>query len=466
MIDDAPRRRSASPGSDEEDSGSDGFTSNDDEDESDDEDAEPSPASHPLMSRASSSSKKSVWHDPSDDLVEVKVSNEENTRLKKLIRGDKKYAGKEAILGGEALEGKLREQFEKMHPTPEWAAKSTRKGKKSSEDSGTMEERLSSLFSNTASFSSGPSRKGELPKGTLDIDREKDANIQMRSAMSESRHTPTGGIVSVKFHPSVGALAVIGSDRRLRMFGIDGHTNPPLLSLHIPPLPLTTAHFHPSGTSIFLGGPRPFYYTYDLPSQRAIRSPKNLFGVSDTSSDAEKSFEKTAFSPDGSMLAIAGRKGAIYVIAWGSAGAGQLVGNFNRGRSGGVKDLLWMRGGRELWVLGEGNEIDVWDIVQRSCVRRWQDQGGFGATTMKASKDEKWCAVGSSNGIVNVYDSTTLLQTTVEDDGMGLPVSQPKPVRELQNLTTAISTMAFNYDGQILLTASNKKKDSMRLVSC
>lgn len=378
-------------GSDENDALSDG---SEQDGASEDEDGQPvaSTSAHPLLSRASS--KKAAWHDPADDRAQVTVSKSENTKLKKLVRGDKHFEGAEAVLGGKVLEGKLRDQFEKMHPTPEWATKK-RSAKANGASTSSLEDRLTSLFSNTAAFSTKAFNRGELPKGTLDIDRQKDANAQMRSAQSADRHVASsGGVMSVKFHPSVGALAVVGSDRRLRMYSVDGHTNPPLLSLHIPPLPLTTAHFHPSGTSIFLAGPRPFFYTYDLPSQRAVRSPKNLFGVADTSSSAEKSFEKTAFSPDGTMLAVAGRKGSVYVLAWGPAGAGQLVGTFNRGRAGGVRDLVWMRGGRELWVLGEGNEIDVWDVIQRSCARRWQDQGGYGATTMRVSKDERYCAVG------------------------------------------------------------------------
>lgn len=409
-MDDPPRRRQrdsddeASEDSDEQDDNDDSLSASDASDDDEDRDpAQPvaSTSSHPLLSR--STSKKAAWHDPADDRTQVTISNTENSKLKKLIRGDTHFeqqGGKEAkaaVLGGKVLEGKLREQFERMHPTPEWASKkrSSKDSKRGDLESSSLEDRLTSLFSNTAAFSTRAFNRGELPQGTLDIDRQKDANAQMRSAQSADRHVASsGGVMSVKFHPSVGALAVVGSDRRLRMYSVDGHTNPPLLSLHIPPLPLKTAHFHPSGTSIFLGGPRPFFYTYDLPSQRAVRSPKNLFGVADTSNSAEKSFEKTSFSPDGTMLAVAGRKGSVYVLAWGPAGAGQLVGTFNRGRSGGIRDLVWMRGGRELWVLGEGNEIDVWDVVQRSCARRWQDQGGYGATMLRVSRDERYCAVG------------------------------------------------------------------------
>lgn len=72
----------------------------------------------------------------------------------------------------------------------------------------------------------------------------------------------------------------------------------------------------------------------------------------------------------------------------------------------------------------------------------------------------------SSNGVVNVYDAAACSASpAAEDDPLGLGVSQPAPLRELLNLTTAITTMAFNHDSQILLAASNKKKDALRMVS-
>ena len=43
--------------------------------------------------------------------------------------------------------------------------------------------------------------------------------------------------------------------------------------------------------------------------------------------------------------------------------------------------------------------------------------------------------------------------------------ANPKPVKTIGNLTTAISTLRFNHDAQILAVASKEKKDSMRMVS-
>lgn len=41
----------------------------------------------------------------------------------------------------------------------------------------------------------------------------------------------------------------------------------------------------------------------------------------------------------------------------------------------------------------------------------------------------------------------------------------PKMIKALGNLTTPISTLKFNHDGQILAMASLDKKDALRFVS-
>lgn len=65
----------------------------------------------------------------------------------------------------------------------------------------------------------------------------------------------------------------------------------------------------------------------------------------------------------------------------------------------------------------------------------------------------------SNTGYVNVYgaDSFAAPSTTTTE-------KQPKPLKTLPHLTTAISSLRFNHDAQLLAVASKEKKDSMRLV--
>jgi len=417
------------------------------------------PAYNPFskVGSASSARKQSLWHDPADDSISVNMADDK--RLRKLSRGKE---GESSRVQGKELEKRLRGQFEKVHPTPEWASKSARKVREKDAAASSINP-LDALLASTGTFLSVPTRRGLLAKGSLEVERLRDANFQSRTEGKRDG----GGILQVKFHTKVnGALAVIGGDRRLRMFNIDGHTNPSLLTVHIPSLPVTTAHFHPSGSSLYLAGPRPFYYTYDLATQRCIRSPKSLFGntTSSQSANASRNLEKVAFSPDGSVLAVAGRRGVISLIAWAAGGAGQLVGTLNSGRTGGIRDLVFMKGGRELWVLGEGSEVDIWDMAQRRCVARWRDEGGFGGANLVSSQDGEYCSVGATTGVVNVYSASTITESVEASMAEGsISSAAPKPIRGLMNLTTAPTTIAFNHDSQMMVTASNKKKDALKV---
>ena len=61
----------------------------------------------------------------------------------------------------------------------------------------------------------------------------------------------------------------------------------------------------------------------------------------------------------------------------------------------------------------------------------------------------------SKVGFVNVYGA----EATHGDGG-----DRPKALKTIGNLTTAITSLRFNHDSQLLAIASNVKKDSMRLV--
>lgn len=74
----------------------------------------------------------------------------------------------------------------------------------------------------------------------------------------------------------------------------------------------------------------------------------------------------------------------------------------------------------------------------------------------------------STTGVVNVYDANELSSTvrTSIDASEGLFAgASPRPIRELMNLTTEITNIAFNHDAQMMAISSSKKKDAFRMVS-
>lgn len=95
------------------------------------------------------------------------------------------------------------------------------------------------------------------------------------------------------------------------------------------------------------------------------------------------------FDPSGEVLAVAGRRGYVYLMDW-HAGMGQVVGSIKANSA--IKSLYWA--GKELITLGEDAEVYVWDIAERKCVRRWKDDGGYGTQLLAGDKTGRHLAIG------------------------------------------------------------------------
>jgi len=175
--------------------------------------------------------------------------------------------------------------------------------------------------------------------------------------------------------------------------------------------------------------------------------------ASDRTSDAIASMEICAFNPTGKILAVASRRGYVHLVDWrSSTSGGQVIGSVKMNST--LKSLWWNNEG-ELLSLAEDSEIYVWDVGQRRCLRKWKDDGGYGSRILSGDRGGKYLAIGSSSGIVNIYGSNETGSTRSE---------KPQPIKALGNLTTAISTLRFNADSQLLAIASKTKKNQMRLV--
>jgi len=124
---------------------------------------------------------------------------------------------------------------------------------------------------------------------------------------------------------------------------------------------------------------------------------------------------------------------------------------------------------------GGDGVIYTWDLRTRRCLHRQADEGCVGAGALALSSDGRFLATGASSGVVNVYDAARsgagLLEPRLPAGGLlatavarPAPPSAAAPLRALMNLTTAVDSLAFSADGQMLAMASRMKKDALRLV--
>jgi U3 small nucleolar RNA-associated protein 18 len=159
------------------------------------------------------SRKTPAWTDPDDSALQVSLTS--SARLRKL-----RDAPEEDAVKGPEYERRLRRQFVKMNPTPEWATAARRKRRrKESEvdadadvDGDVLTQDLDALLTSSGGILGRKSRT-RLDPGVLAIERLRDAN---QAAPAE------GEVTASQFHPSpqVSMLLVASSDRRIRLFNV------------------------------------------------------------------------------------------------------------------------------------------------------------------------------------------------------------------------------------------------------
>ncbi|KAL9017950.1 MAG: hypothetical protein Q9185_004741 [Variospora sp. 1 TL-2023] len=365
-----------------------------------------------LPERESSSDRSEVaWHDSDDDHVMVSLQN--NPRLRKL----RNYEGEDLVSGNEYTK-RLRRQFERLYPAPDWASR-TRDHKNqtgninrsfntfhaSSQDSSSEGEMsvgfggisvppLAKLLQTPGAFvqvkTHSSTGKRKLRPELIDMQRTKDVGSTQPSA-----------ITSLDFHPNYPLLLSSGPASTVFLHHISSqppNPNPLLTSLHISSTPLTTTVFQPpNGTKILFAGRRRYFHSWDLSSGR-VEKVSRLYGHQ----QEQKSMERFKLSSCGRWMALAGspRKGGGVINVL-NAHTMQWVAEVRVEGKGGIADFEWWGDGEGLMVLGKGGEAVEWDGRQKKIVGRWVDEGAVGTTIVAmggrggGAKDlgaDKWVA--------------------------------------------------------------------------
>ena len=184
--------------------------------------------------------------------------------------------------------------------------------------------------------------------------------------------------------------------------------------------------------------------------------------------------ERFKLSPCGRYMGLVGssRKGGGVINVLNSNTA-QWIAQVRVDSRGGVADFAWWGNGEGMTVVGKNGEVSEWDGRDRSVIARWIDEGAVGTTVLSLGgkgKDPKqlggdrWVAVGSSSGVVNIYDRREWSSSSsTSTPSTGSIPRHPKPARALDHLTTPVSHLVFSPDGQFLVMASRWKKDALRL---
>lgn len=404
-----------------------------------------------------SENSENAWEDSDDENLIVSLTSSD--KLKKLRRSEL-----EGTLSGKAYAMRLRAQFEKIYPKPDWVERLDEEIESDSENSLSDKEE--------APEGSNPSDIGSLRKFlesnekfviTKQLKLLSPSKISITRLVDANRARPSkSAIQSLSFHPSRPLLLTGGFDRTLRIYHIDGKSNELVTSLYLKNCPVAKCFFsslqiHDNESLVFAAGRRRYLTKWDV-STGEIEKISRMYGQE----RFQKSMENFKISPKGSYIGLVGSSG------WCNLLDGK-TGRFLRGFKieGTIVDFVFARD--ESFLLVANSSGEVWEYELNistidkertdsknftSIIRKWQDDSGVGVTHISlGGPQNRWLAIGTNNGIVNIYD-----RNTFSSDG------NPKPIKAVENLVTSISTLQFSSDGQILVISSRAKRDALRLV--
>ena len=393
------------------------------------------------------------------------------------------------MITGREYGQRLRRQYERLHPAPEWLSYARRKRRMSngashaeSDSDVSMDESdslppvkplaelLRSVGSLTRTSNNTHDRKRrKLRSEVIDVQRTKDV-------------TPSGpsSIDTLEFHSEYPLLLAGGPCQTLTLYHVSPqppNPNPVLTSLHVKGSPLHTASFctpaEPSDevdeTRVFFSSRRRYFHTWSLSAGTVAKVTRPL----STFKHDQRTTEHFKLSPCGRYMGLISSSkkggGSINVLSTTSM---QLVCSCRVDAQGGVSDFDWWRDGEGFAVVAKNGEVSEYSVAEKRIIERWWDEGSVGTTVISiGGEDSRWIAIGSSSGIVNIYDRkspafSSMLAAEPTDAHPKVTSNQnrPSPARSLDQLTTPISHLVFSPDGQMLAMASRWKKDALRLV--
>lgn len=431
------------------------FYIDDGEGEKNDDDMEIDEMENSDSEADSEAEESDAWEDSDDERLNISLTSSD--KLKKLRKTET-----DSSINGKSYITRLRSQFEKIYPRPEWIDEIDEE-KEDDSDMELDDEEVSNqdndtnailkILSTSQKFIKTKQLKLISPTN-ISITRLKDANYQKPSKSA---------IQSLSFHPNHPLLLTGGFDRTLRIYYIDGKINQFVTSLHLRNSPISSCQFAPAAPGqsdleknlIFAGGRRRYMNKWDL-NNGQVEKISRLYGHE----KYQKSFEYFKLSPNGSYIGLTGNSGWCNLL---NGTTGQWIRGFKI--EGTIVDFDFARDESFIIITNTSGEIWEFDLnntpssnnkqkIYNKIIRKWNDDGGIGITKIKlGGPKNKWVAVGTNNGIVNIYDRNTFQDNV-----------NPKPIKTVENLVTSISTLSFSPDGQLLVIASRAKRDALKIV--
>uniref|UniRef100_A0A8R1I5K0 WD repeat-containing protein 55 homolog n=1 Tax=Caenorhabditis japonica TaxID=281687 RepID=A0A8R1I5K0_CAEJA len=371
---------------------------------------------------------KPVWHDEDDDNVVVTVPK----RVKKTMRAELKRTTDEehGEVDSKEYVARLQEAFKKRHGgTPKWALAAATYG---------VEDEEESLLRSAAGYLAKDSK---LPKTTIHTSYLKDFNIG---------HRFTRPITVVKFHKTRPVLITADQGGNVQLFKVSREVRQDhfLQSATFKKFPIDCMEIAEQGTAVICSSSSKEYlmqYNMETRQVTELRPPNTV---------PKQGIRIFAISHDSKFLALAGHNSHIYIV---HAVSMEHVKTISLPANA-TAIKFYPTHSRELWVICENGQIVIASMSCDSVFKvnkqhTFTDDGAVHGTTIALTQHGEFFATGSDTGIVNVYSGQDCRDSTT-----------PRPLFNVSNLVTSVSSIAFTSDAQLMAICSSVKENHLRLV--
>lgn len=413
-----------------------------------------------------------AWVDSDDERLTISLASVAQRRKLRVAEGE------DLISGTEYVE-RLRKQYVQLYPVPGWAQQvggkrsiQRRRSSASHTSSSDGSEDEDDLNIDSASplekflrdvnalNGDGVRKRRKLRPETINIQRTRTIPDQHKAAVS-----------TLSFHPQLPILLSSSTSSLIYLhhFAPTAHPtpNPLLTSVQARGTPVRRAEFlHPHGDAIIFAGRRRYLHIWNL-SSGIVKKVTSIQGHR----KEQKTMERFRLSPCGRYMALIAtdRKGGGMLNIL-SVSSMQWIAQARVNGRGGIADFAWWSNGDGLTILGRDGHVAEWSMLSKRTVGLWQDAGSPGGTVMALGGSNgpsslgghRWVALGSTCGILSVYDRNEI--ASLGEGGEVEVKPLPEPKRAFEQLTTPISLVTFSPDGQLMAFGSDKKKDALRLV--
>lgn len=415
-----------------------------------------------------------AWVDSDDERLAVSLAGVKQLRKLRESEADD-------LVNGTEYTKRLRQHYLRLNPLPSWAKDSserkTKRRRSSAASSGSGSSSGSELSDDEEDISALPLERFLRDAGALQGEGARRKKRKFRPEVIDIQRTRDipdahkGPVDSISFHPQHPVLLSSSKSSILYLHHIEPSAhptpNPQLTSVQVKSVPIRRSAFlHPSGDEIIFAGRRRFFHSWNL-STGIVKKVTNIQGHQ----EEQKTMERFRLGPDGkhmALIASSRRGGGILNIV--SVSSMQWVAQARLDSRGGIADFTWWRDGQGISILGRDGQVAEWSLATRRTVGIWRDEGSIGGTVMAlGGRDgpggvggDRWVALGSTSGVLNIYDRNDLISKAEGDAVEFKPL--PTPTRRFEQLITPITVATFSPDGQLLAFASQHKKDAFKLV--